>query len=626
MNWQQRILAKPEFQLQKLLLVADPDEILHEPTIRQGLLDKDWEIIEYRDPVVFRLMYEKKYRNLRDIRVLVCTDAADFDVFPYDIWKSGHRLKLSMQNLFPKLDYGVIKQLGSELLPKLYSEYQRFDGDQLGEQGTKDLILEKVYGLYPRIVHSYTDLFSVLLKFHYSGQALPSVLSKRFLDELSFDACDISVLKYVDSREDFFQFLQEEWQKYVNEEECIVPFDHEAIRIYIDSLFLEGMLQPVQNGKASLPSWAKVGVVKAGASREQLGTVLAKLMEAIEAAETQLHWQKVGRLLAEAIFLTHKLGLPTSELGNLRSGVEAKFFSWLHGNYGGLQNLSYYNGPVMVHHVPWFLALQRRKGAEKVALLVMDGMAMDQWLVIKEGIQAFDGLMTESSSFAWIPTTTAISRQAMFAGEMPMNIADYLTNTSREDNLWQLFWSNQHLDKQAVYYAKSLGQGKAEDDFEHLTDHRIKVAGLIVDTVDKLAHGEILGGKGLHERLRVWLQEGYLLDLINRLTDSGFHVYITSDHGNVAAVGKGSPREGVLVEDAGERVRIYTSQEFQEQGKQRVEAVQWPAIGLPNEMHVLLAKGKTAFVQEGKTVIGHGGASISEVIVPFIHLWKEDRQ
>ena len=83
----------------------------------------------------------------------MCTDAADFDVFPYDIWKSGHRLKLSMQDMFPKLNYGVIKQLGSELLPKLYSESQRFDGDQLGELGTKDFILKKVYGLYPRIVH-----------------------------------------------------------------------------------------------------------------------------------------------------------------------------------------------------------------------------------------------------------------------------------------------------------------------------------------------------------------------------------------------------------------------------------------------------------------------------------------
>jgi hypothetical protein len=212
----------------------------------------------------------------------------------------------------------------------------------------------------------------------------------------------------------------------------------------------------------------------------------------------------------------------------------------------------------------------------------------------------------------------------MFAGEMPLNIADYLKNTSREDKLWNMFWFNQQLSKSNIHYAKSLGQGSLDDDIQELSDARIRVAGLIVDTVDKLAHGEILGGKGLHGSMRIWLQEGYLPGLINRLTELGFHVYITSDHGNVASIGKGSPREGVLVEDAGERVRIYTSQEFQEHGAQKFDSVRWPAVGLPDDMYVLLAKGKTAFVQEGKTVIGHGGASITEVIVPFIHLWKED--
>lgn len=624
MSWQQHILAKPDFQLQRMLLVSDPDGVLHEPTVRQGLLDMGWEIIEYRDPVAFRLIYENKYRMLREPKIMVCTDAADTKIFPYDIWNTGHRIELSLQKLFPRLNYGVLKQIGSELLAKVYREYQLFDGGQLGEQGTMDFILERVYEIFPRNLRSLSVLFSSLLRLHYSGLALPPVLSQRFLDMLPLDIGNAPVLKFAESKEYIFQFLQEEWQKYVNSEECIVPFDQDNIRVYIDSLFLEGMLQPVNNGRSNLPSWARVGVVRKEASREQLDVVIGKLRDTSESADNHVHWQKVSRLLAEAIFLTHKLGITVTEIDDMRSSIENRFFSWLKKNYGGLHSLSFYNGPMMVHHIPWFLAAQRRNGVDKLALLVLDGMAMDQWLVVRESIQAFSGSLSEGSCFAWIPTTTAISRQAMFAGEMPMNIAEYLKNTSREDKLWRLFWGNQLLSKNNVYYAKSLGQGNVNSDLEALADPRIQVAGLIVDTVDKLAHGEILGGKGLHQRLRIWLQEGYLLELINRLTGSGFHVYITSDHGNVAAIGKGSPREGVLVEDAGERVRIYTEQEFQEQGEQKIDSVKWSPVGLPDEMHVLLAKGKTAFVQEGKTVIGHGGASITEVIVPFIHLWKED--
>jgi len=626
MSWQQHILAKPDFQLQRLLLVADPDGVLHEPTVRQGLLDMGWEIIEYRDPVAFRLIYENKYRMLREAKVLVRTDAADLKVFPYDIWKSGHKIELSLQKLFPKLNYEVLKKIGSELLAKLYKEHQLFDGGQLGEQGTKDFILERVYEVYPRKVNSLDGLFSVLLRLHYSGLALPPVLSQHFVDMLPINTVTIPLLKFAESREAFFQFLQEEWQRYVRGEKCLVPFAQHNIRVYIDSLFLEGMLQPVSNGRANLPSWAKVGVVRKGASKEQLDTILEKLLDAAKSAANYVHWQKVGRLLAEGIFLMHKLGISVAEVDDMRSDIEDRFFCWLQENYGGLHSLSFYNGPVMVHHIPWFLAAQRGKGAEKLALVVMDGMAMDQWLVVKENLQAFNGSMSEGSCFAWIPTTTAISRQAMFAGEMPMNIADYLKNTSREDQLWRLFWSNHHLDKANVYYAKSLGQGNVKEDLEALTDPRIQVAGLVIDTIDRLAHGKILGGKGLHQSLRLWLREGYFLALVNSLIDLGFHVYITSDHGNVAAVGQGSPREGVLVENAGERVRIYTEQEFREQGRQKADSVIWPAVGLPDGMYVLLAKGKTAFVQDGKAVIGHGGASITEVIVPFIHLWKEDGQ
>lgn len=56
---------------------------------------------------------------------------------------------------------------------------------------------------------------------------------------------------------------------------------------------------------------------------------------------------------------------------------------------------------------------------------------------------------------------------------------------------------NHHLGKANVYYAKSLGQGNVDEDLEALTGPRVQVAGLIVDTIDRLAHGEILGGKGL---------------------------------------------------------------------------------------------------------------------------------
>ena len=48
-------------------------------------------------------------------------------------------------------------------------------------------------------------------------------------------------------------------------------------------------------------------------------------------------------------------------------------------------------------------------------------------------------------------------------------------------------------------------------------------------------------------------------------TQEGFAVYLTADHGNVTATGIGNPREGVLVETKGKRVRVYDRTEFLEE-------------------------------------------------------------
>ena len=39
---------------------------------------------------------------------------------------------------------------------------------------------------------------------------------------------------------------------------------------------------------------------------------------------------------------------------------------------------------------------------------------------------------------------------------------------------------------------------------------------------------------------------------------------------------------------------------------------------LPESKHALYAKGRGAFVAKGETIVTHGGASLDEMIVPWI--------
>jgi hypothetical protein len=130
-----------------------------------------------------------------------------------------------------------------------------------------------------------------------------------------------------------------------------------------------------------------------------------------------------------------------------------------------------------------------------------------------------------------------------------------------------------------------------------------------------------LGEHGMHSQVRQWAEEGYLAGLIEQLMDRGFDVYLTSDHGNVEARGIGGPGEGAVAEIRGERVRVYADSEQRSRvAGEFPNSVEWPGSGLPKDYLPLLAPGRTAFVARNRRIVGHGGISLEELAVPFVHL------
>ncbi|MCP5969327.1 hypothetical protein NL361_10325 [Klebsiella pneumoniae] len=114
---------------------------------------------------------------------------------------------------------------------------------------------------------------------------------------------------------------------------------------------------------------------------------------------------------------------------------------------------------------------------------------------------------------------------------------------------------------------------------------------------------------------------------ISDLLDNGFEVIITSDHGNQEAIGMGYINEGVKAETRGERVRIYHDPSLRDSSAANYQdsVIVWPGpeMGLPKGTYPLLASSDKAFKSKGDVVVGHGGISLHEAIVPFIIVNKK---
>jgi len=305
----------------------------------------------------------------------------------------------------------------------------------------------------------------------------------------------------------------------------------------------------------------------------------------------------------------------------LHDRIEALFEAWMVRHFRELHTLSP-APPVMVHHVPRAMARALEgSGSGRVALLVLDGMAWDQWLTVRATLDPASWGATESTSgvFAWVPTTTVVSRQSLFAGRAPARFAAHLGGTSGEPALWRQFWRENGLRDEAVAYVRGLGVGSTEALDVLVADRRVRALGVVVDTIDTILHGAVLGTAGVHDQVRLWASSGWLGGALRRLLAEGFEVYVTSDHGNLELTGVGRVADGALADVRGERARVFSDDILRQKvARAHPTARCWGGEGLPDDYLCLLATGRGAFVDVGHRVVGHGGVALEEVIVPLV--------
>ena len=665
-SWRDQILKEFTPKVARLTLVADPDGLLLEEGILEGIRDRGFELIPFEDHIAFRYAYESKFRSRwdrgeqTDLVVVLRSQSIDLGGLPYDLFQAGRKLSFNLGDIFPNLSYPVMASLDRSDLDALFEAQNKHAPGRLGDNATKEFILRRVFAVAPELIKQPTDLLRVLLLRHHHGWRVPSLLDERFI-QLLRQSCvfeDWPLEALVADREAFFTFLQERWpiflNRFVRDPQATVeessgydlqvpgpqdlPFEHPDIRVYIDTLFLEGFLHAVPHDDAQTlaTTWAGIGVRNDPSDdRSRRMRNLIERLTATLPAEDAKHtdWIHFARGWAELVLLMNEQSEaePAETNGtfhSLQGQVDKGFTAWLLKRYAGLVNLPPVP-PVMLHHLPRFLArqLDEDRGA-KIALMVLDGLSLDQWLVIRDILASLQPgyRFREQAVFAWIPTLTSISRQAIFAGKAPIFFPNSIQTTDKESALWMQYWVDQGLTPNEIVYLKGLGNGDLEAVAEALSHPGTRVAGLIVDKIDRIMHGMEMGSAGMHNQVCQWAKQPFLNTLLDLLLNRGFRVYLTSDHGNIEAEGCGRPAEGAVADSRGERVRIYRDTALRGKVKEHFPtALEWGPIGLPDDYWALLAPARQAFIQKKQRTVSHGGISVEEIIVPLVQIEREEK-
>lgn len=676
-TWRDPILAqfsRDIASVARLTVVADPDELLTEHGVVDGIRQRGFEIVPFEDHVAFRYAYERRFREVWDngnrtnLVVLLRATRSDITGLPFDLLQQAERdrriLSFSLAELFPSLAPHVLSELDRGELDAVSTAQQLFKPEPMGENATRDFLLRNVFRLDPAQIQSDAELLRALLRRHYSGKLIPKSLDERLIQLLRLAGRwgDWPLDQIVASRANFLEFLQERWPIFLNQTLAAqahemrqevepyglrfsgprhLPFDHDDVRVYIDNLFTDGLLIPTSGVSRSLfqGTWIAVGVASSEAADHVARfRKLLQLSDSTSPSANSDHqtWVQAATRWAEVVALRWALpgDLADEDKDRFRKAhqlIEQGFQEWMVLHFASLHSLSFLPRPVMLHQIPRYMAhrLATKGNSPKLAVVVIDGLAMDQWAVVRQEMPPGKWTTEEFGLFAWVPTLTSISRQSIFAGDPPFFFGESLDTTRKEEQHWTRFWEDRGFRKGDAVYAC---QGTLEDDDvfigrikEKVEQPRCRVAGIVVGTIDQMLHGIVTGTDGMHAGVRHWAKRGALWRLLDTLIDSGFEVVLTADHGNVEGIGIGKPNVGVTADERGERVHVFPDALLRSNVAAKYPgAFEWPSIGLPEEYFALIAPPLQAFIGEGKRTVAHGGICIEEAIVPFVTVAKSE--
>ena len=183
---------------------------------------------------------------------------------------------------------------------------------------------------------------------------------------------------------------------------------------------------------------------------------------------------------------------------------------------------------------------------ENYFLVVIDNLRLDQWLVIKPTIEELFTIEVEDVYCSILPTTTQYSRNALFAGLMPLEIKNrfsekWVDEESEEGkNLHEEFFLNENLKRNSLNIKSSynkitnLNKGrKLLNNFNNLLQNNLNT--IVYNFVDTLSHArtemdvikELAEDESAYRSLTLsWFKHSPLFEMLKKMSENSCKVFL----------------------------------------------------------------------------------------------------
>lgn len=302
--------------------------------------------------------------------------------------------------------------------------------------------------------------------------------------------------------------------------------------------------------------------------------------------------------------------------------------------------------PLLTSNIIKDTVIPKLKAGEKIVLLVIDNLRLDQWKIIRPLIKEFFTIDSDSLCCAILPTTTQYSRNSLFAGLLPSAIAEkypqYWKDDEDEDgkNLHEEDLLREQLLRNGInskfYFEKitAAGGGKRlADKVPAMMTNQLSV--LVYNFVDTLSHArtemeiikELANDEAAYRSLTLtWFRHSPLYDFLRRLSEEDSTLVITTDHGSVKGL---NPIQVIGEKTITTNLRYKTGRTLKYNAKEVFEIKDPKQVGLPvshlSSSYIFATKNDffaypnnfNYYAKYYRDTFQHGGISLEEMIIPL---------
>lgn len=305
--------------------------------------------------------------------------------------------------------------------------------------------------------------------------------------------------------------------------------------------------------------------------------------------------------------------------------------------------------PALSHEVVPRYVVPEMKRDKPVIFIVIDCMRFDQWLEFEKLLYgAFE--MEKSFYYSILPTATPYSRNAIFSGMLPREIAqrypriweageddEHSRNRNEEEFLSDLL-ERRHVDAR-LRYEKLVGTQDGREFAQQSADFtQYDLSAIVINFVDILAHSrsdsdvlkEIAPDERAYRALtRTWFEHSWLYQAFMDFSKMDATIVVTTDHGAVRSL---HATKVIGDRETSTALRYKYGRNLKCDKRHAIFVKDPETYGLPRRginTNYIIAKEDYYFVYPTnfhhyqnlyRDTMQHGGASLEEMILPVVTL------